>query len=115
MKEETLSPEERERALGIIAERIRRYHLETPAILFLEINRPLADMAGLAAHSVTPLFGAFTGLDTAERYASLLGDKAALDSLINRLEESRDSRSARPDAKPGPPRQDLETRNSEPI
>ena len=115
MNEETLTPEERERALGMIAGHIQRYRLETPAILFLEINRPLAGLAGLAAHGVTPLFGAFTGLDTAERYASLLGDREALDSLINRLEDSRDSRSARHNSVPGSPVQELETRNSEPI
>lgn len=115
MNEEALTPEERERALNLVADRIHRYRLETPAILFLEVNRPLAGLAGIAVHGVTPLFGAFTGLDTAERYASLLGDREALDSLISRLEESRDSRSARPNSKPGAPRQDLETRTSEPI
>ena len=115
MTEESLTPEDRERALGIIADRIHRYRLETPAILFLEINRPLAGLAGLAAHGVTPLFGAFMGLDTAERYASLLGDREALDSLIDRLGESRDSRSARPNSVPVAPPQELETRNSEPI
>jgi hypothetical protein len=115
MIEEPLTTEERDRALDVIASRIHKYRLETPAILFLEMNRPLASITGLAAHVVTPLFGAFTGLDTAERYASLLGDKEAFDALVNRLDEARSQRVSDPNSKPGAPPQDLETRNSESI
>lgn len=94
MNETPLTTEERNRALDLITARIHKYRLETPAIFFIEINRPLAGIAGLAAHAVTPLFGAFTGLDTAERYASLLGDRDALEALVERLDNSRTSRSA---------------------
>lgn len=85
MIEPRLTREERLRALDAIASRIRRYHLETPAAFLLEIHRPIAGFAGLAAHAVTPLFGAFYGLENAEKYASLLGDGESIDALIERL------------------------------
>jgi hypothetical protein len=84
--EPTLTPEERDRALDAIAGKVRQYRLETPAAWFLELHRPLASFAGLAAHAVTPLFGAFFGLDNAEKYASLLGDREGIDELLERLD-----------------------------
>ncbi|HEY3265863.1 MAG TPA: hypothetical protein VGM37_02965 [Armatimonadota bacterium] len=91
MTDRPLTPEERDQALEAIAERIHRFRLETPAIFFLEMNRPLAGIAGLAVHAVTPLFGAFTGLDTAERYAALVGEPEALDGLVDRLDRYRET------------------------
>jgi len=91
---ETLTPEERDRALEEIAQRIRRYGLETPALFFLEMHRPLAGLAGMASFMVTPLFGAFLGLNRVERYASLIGDPDALDDLIARLDAARDAKRA---------------------
>ena len=85
MTEARLTIEERQRALEAIAGKVRQYHLETPAAFFLEIHRPLAGFAGLAAHAVTPLFGAFFGLDNAEKYANLLGDGESIDALLERL------------------------------
>lgn len=103
MNEIPLTNEERDRALDAIAARIHKYRLETPAILFLEINRPLAGITGLASHAVTPLFGAFTGLDNAERYADLLSDREALDALVDRLDNARNARLERAEAhKSGP-------------
>lgn len=89
MNESQLTAEERQAALDFVEARIRRYGLETPATMFLEINRPLAGIAGQAAYVFTPLFGAFLGLDKVERYASLIGDRSALDDLINRLSEPK--------------------------
>lgn len=85
MTETRLTVEERRQALDAIAAGIRRYHLETPASFFLEIHRPLAGFVGLAAHAVTPLFGAFYGLENAEKYAALLGDGESIDALLERL------------------------------
>jgi hypothetical protein len=109
MNETPLTTEERDRALEAIASKIHQYRLETPAIFFLEMNRPLAGIVGLAAHAVTPLFGAFTGMDTAERYASLLGDKEAIEALVNRLDEDR---TPRPASIAGSDGAELETGNS---
>lgn len=95
MTETPLTPEERQAALDFVTARVHKYGLEMPAILFLEINRPLAGLAGQAAYLFTPLFGAFLGLDKVERYASLIGDRSALDELINRLDESRDNRAGK--------------------
>jgi hypothetical protein len=84
--DDELTPQERERALEAIASRIRRYGMETPAIMFLEMHRPLSGLAGLASHAVTPFFGAFLGQAQVERYAGLISDKTAMDELIARLD-----------------------------
>jgi hypothetical protein len=99
---EPLSPEERERALDEIAARVRRYGLETPALFVLEMHRPLAGIAGMASFMVTPLFGAFLGLDRVEKYAAMIGDPDALDALAQRLDAARDAkRAGRREAEPG--------------
>jgi hypothetical protein len=86
-----LTPEERDRALDVIVERVHRYRLETPTLFFLEMHRPLAGLAGLASFAVTPLFGAFFGLDNVERYAELIGDRDTLDRLVERLDAARET------------------------
>jgi hypothetical protein len=91
---EPLTPEERDRALDEITARIRRHGLETPALFFLEMHRPLAGLASMASFVVTPLFGAFLGLDKVERYASMIGDPDALDALVERLDSVRDEKRA---------------------
>jgi hypothetical protein len=99
---EPLTPEERERAMDEIVSRIRRYGLETPALFFLEMNRPLAGIAGLASFMATPLFGAFLGLNRVEKYAAMIADPDALDALARRLDEARDEkRAGRPEPDPG--------------
>lgn len=86
---EPLTPEERDRALGEIVARVRRYGLETPALFFLEMHRPLAGLVGLASFAATPLFGAFLGLDRVEKYAAMISDPDALDDLASRLDAAR--------------------------
>lgn len=85
MNEETLTPEDREKAIEAIVSRIRQYGLQTPAIFFLEMHRPLAGIAGLAAHAISPLFGAFLGMDMADRYVSMIDDRDTLNEIVSRL------------------------------
>ncbi len=99
-----LDPRERARALDAIASRVHRYRLETPAAMLLEASRPFAGLAGMASFVVSPLFGAFLGLDRVERYSTLLADRSAFDELIERLECYRvapQAASADPDAGAG--------------
>jgi hypothetical protein len=91
---EPMSLEDRDKALDSVVRRVRRYGLETPALFFLEMHRPLASLAGMASFMVTPLFGAFLGLNRVEQYASLIGDADALDTLIARLDASREEKRA---------------------
>lgn len=91
---------ERARTLEAIAARIRRYRLEIPAILILEATRPLAGLVGMATFVVSPLFGAFLGLNRVERYSALLTDRGAYDELIARLEESASGRTEADQSEP---------------
>lgn len=99
---EPLTPEERDRALDEVVARVRRYGLETPALFFLEMHRPLAGLAGMASFMATPLFGAFLGLDRVEKYAAMISDPDALDALAERLDAARDQkRAVRAEENPG--------------
>ena len=97
MNEEKLTPEEREKALESIAKVIHRYRLETPAVFFLEMHRPLFSLAGTASHMITPMIGAFLGMDKTERYASMLSDRSTFDDLINKLDAQENGASDQPD------------------
>lgn len=99
---EPLTAEERDRALSEIVARLERYGLETPALFFLEMHRPLAGLAGLASFMATPLFGAFFGLDRVEKYAAMISDPDALDDLAERLDTTRAAkRATRAEKTPG--------------
>lgn len=81
--------EERERGELIegIARRIVERRLETPAVLFLELHKPLAFLAGQAALAAVPFLGLFFAPEEIERAVRLLGSPEAVDQLIARIEQ----------------------------
>jgi len=82
---EPLSPQRRDEILERIAQRIKRYGLITPAVLFLEMNKPLTFIASQAVHFFSPIVGVF--IANVEEYAYLMEDRENVDRLIRRLEE----------------------------
>lgn len=87
--ETKLTPEQEAELIDNIVERIHRHHLETPAILFFEMHKPLAGLAGQAMVVASPMAIPFFGFDAVNDYSRLLGDRSAVENLIQRLEESR--------------------------
>lgn len=81
--------EERARVEAFIegaARRIARYRLQTPAVLFLEMHRPLAGVASQATHFLAPLLAPFVGLAGLEDLALLLSKGEYVERLIERVE-----------------------------
>ena len=84
--EEGLSETERE-VLDKIAEFIAERRLETPAIWFLEMHRPLANIGGHALLMASPLLGPIVGMPRVEAFYRALSKPGGLDYLIERIEE----------------------------
>jgi hypothetical protein len=80
------SVEDRAELLREAAEFIRRRRLETPAVLFLEMHRPLAGLAGLGMPLAQPYLLALFGWKRGVALARLLADPAALDELLALIE-----------------------------
>lgn len=80
-------PDEAERALvdRVCAEVVRR-HLATPALLFLEMSRPLNYLSAQALHFLQPFLSALGNTADAERLARFLERRGSIEYVANRLE-----------------------------
>ncbi len=65
---------------------IARRRLTTPAILYLEMSRPLGFLAAQAIHFFTPLISVFTDREGHREFAEFLEQRGAIDYLLERLE-----------------------------
>ncbi len=72
-----------------MAQAIHKRGLETPAILFLEMHKPLAGLASQSMVVFSPFLIPFLGFKGVDDYSQLVGDRAAIESVIQRLEDLR--------------------------
>jgi len=79
-----LSAERREQLIGELAARIARWGLITPAILFLEVNKPFSFIGSQALLLFQPLLSPLLGNRFVE-YAQLFEDRASVERLLQRL------------------------------
>lgn len=84
----------RERVIQRVARVIVERRLETPAMLFLESNRPLTFLAGQGVLAAMPLIGGFIPPADVEALSRVLGSEESLDMLIARIEELAAERDA---------------------
>jgi hypothetical protein len=82
-----LTPEERDQILERVSQEVIRRRLEVPAVLALELHRPLTFLGSQALVLLTPLLGPAFGLANLQKLAALLEDRSNLDRLILRIEE----------------------------
>ncbi len=61
--------------------------LETPAILFLEINKPLSFVMGQSLYFSAPMLAPIFGYEKLQKAAGLLSDHNSLESLISCIEK----------------------------
>jgi hypothetical protein len=85
--------EQSEQLLEQLSLQICRWRLALPAIVLLQVTRPLSFIASQTLLLCQPLVNAFYEAPQISGYADLLADRANLDRLVARLEE--DSRSYR--------------------
>ena len=85
--EAEVTPEERDRILDRVALEVTRRRLEVPAVLALELHRPLTFLGSQALIVFTPLLGPAFGLENLQKVSKLLEDRANLDRLMDRIED----------------------------
>lgn len=75
----------RNQLIEAIAQKVGQYGMITPAIFFLEMNKPLSYIGSQAMHFFSPIVSVlFTSF---EEYAYFFEDRQNIERLISRLEE----------------------------
>ena len=85
--ERELPEAELEGVIESMAKDVVRRRLETPAVLFLEMHKPLSFVASQALVVGTPLLGSLFGAERITRYSSLFKSRDNVEKLIRRIEE----------------------------
>lgn len=75
-----------EALLDQIAAAVVRRGLATPAVFFLELNRPLAFLAGQATHVLVPFLAPLVGIGKMQEVARVLNDPRSIDRLLERID-----------------------------
>ncbi len=83
---EPLTEEERDALLDKASGEILKRKLEMPAILFLEMHKPLAYIGSHAALAFSPFLVPIVGFDNVNNYTRLLSDRKNVELLMQRLE-----------------------------
>ena len=76
-----------EATIDLLARQIVDRRLETPALFFFEMHRPLTFLAGQSVLVATPFLAPFLGVERIEDVSRLLSDRHYLDRLLDRIEE----------------------------
>src|SRR5947209_8858441 len=78
---------EAEALLDRVAAEVVRRGMVTPAVFFIELNRPLSFLAGQTLHVLFPFLAPLVGVAMARQLAELLEDPATVDRLLEKIEE----------------------------
>ena len=85
--ETELNPDDRNALLDRIARQVTRRRLEVPAVLALEIHRPLSYVGSQALVLFTPLLAPVLGLENLQKLSKLLEEPGNVERLLDRIEE----------------------------
>jgi len=89
---EPLSEEETQKLVDDIASAIVRRRLETPAVMFLEMNKPISYIAGQGLIVAMPFLAPLVGAERMARYSRFLQKPENIERLIQRIEELAEER-----------------------
>jgi hypothetical protein len=96
MWETPLSNERREEIITAVTREVKKRKLETPAILFLEMHKPIAGLASHAAVAVSPFVMPFLGFKNVDEYSQFIASRENIERLIQSLEQSPEPDSESP-------------------
>ncbi len=82
-----LTDEERDRFIDKIATNVVKRGLETPAIIFLEMHKPVSFFASQGLVVFSPFMAPFVGFDNVQLASRLLDKRENVERLIQRIEE----------------------------
>lgn len=84
-----LDPQRREQLICNLARRAAQMHITAPAILFLEMHKPLAFVGAQLLWAAQPLLGPWLDRATVRDLALLLEERSGVEALVDRLESAR--------------------------
>ncbi|MBS1721763.1 MAG: hypothetical protein JSS66_02020 [Armatimonadetes bacterium] len=87
---EPLNQEKKAELVEKVAQAVHKRRMETPAILFLEMHKPLAGLASQSLVVFSPFLIPFVGIGNVDDYSQLAGDRQSVEDLIKRLEFLRE-------------------------
>jgi hypothetical protein len=87
MWDEELSDEEAEKLLDSAAAKIKRRGMDVPAMLFLEMHKPLSYVSSQLAIVFSPFLVPFLGFDSMNNYSRLMSRRDSVDKLLQRLDK----------------------------
>lgn len=87
-----LSSEERDKLIEDLARKIVDRRLETPAILFLEMHKPVAFLGSQALLAASPILAPLFGLEGPEKYSRLFSSIDNVEMLIRKIEDLSEGR-----------------------
>lgn len=85
-----LTDEEADQLIEKAVREITKRKLTTPAILFLEMHKPLGYIGSQAAIALSPFIVPFIGFDFVNNYSRLFAKRENIEKLIVRLESARE-------------------------
>jgi hypothetical protein len=101
MNQEWLEPlkgEEEEAAIREIGGWILQKKMEAPAILALEMHKPIAGISGQALIAFAPFIGPFAGPDRIQMWSRLLQSRESVENLIRHIEHESRAKRRKPEA-----------------
>lgn len=82
-----LTIDERNSLIDTLAKKAVDRRLETMAVLFLEMHKPLSFLASQTALVAMPMLGPFMGAQSVADLSKLLSNRENIDLLISRIED----------------------------
>lgn len=74
-------------AIDSAANWIVEKHMEVPAVMFLEMNKPLSFLISQSLYFGAPMLAPLFGLDKLNKTAGLLSDRDSIENLIRKIEQ----------------------------
>jgi len=87
---EELTPEETENLLQKIATQIQKRKMEVPAVMALEMHKPIVGTLSNASVVFAPFIVPFLGFDNVNDYTRVLSKPENIERLMNILESPRE-------------------------
>lgn len=89
--QEEITEEQAEALIQKLATKIIERQMQTPAILFLEMHKPLGNLAGHAMVAFAPFTVPFLGFDNVNEFSRLMTQRRHWERLVDVLDQSRQS------------------------
>lgn len=84
--QEGLTDEQAEALIQSIAQRVARYRMETPAVLFLESLKPMGNIGAHAMVACSPFIIPIFGFDKVNDLSRLMSERRHWDRLLEVIE-----------------------------